>query len=203
MSLEAIKNDDARDPPHPAGAGAGAANTLQIFVLTFRTNPTIYDSVALYHASHSNLFTTALSAAEYAAHRLAMAKMTRLSSAKRRGITPARILVPFDLQETAYNLFVRNQNLDKTFVQSINPEVIPVAYWTDVNDWVTVADPNVMPVLEIGFLDGKEEPELFVQDMPNVGSLFSNDQITYKIRHIYGGNVLPEGEKATTKAVVA
>jgi len=159
--------------------------------------------VALFHASRGNLFSTALSAAEYSTHRLAMAKMTRLSSAKRRGVTPARIMVPFDLQETAYNLFVRNQNLDKTFVQSINPEVIPVAYWTDANDWVTVADPAVMPVLEIGFLDGKEEPELFVQDMPNVGSLFSNDQITYKIRHTYGGNVLPEGEKATTKAVVA
>jgi hypothetical protein len=39
--------------------------------------------------------------------------------------------------------------------------------------------------------------------MPNVGSLFTNDKITYKIRHIYGGNVLIDGEKGTTKAVVA
>lgn len=204
VSLEAIKNDDVRAIRRiPQEMALAAANTLYEFVMDFyRTNPTIYDSIALYHASHSNLFTVALSATEYASHRLSMAKQTRLSSSKRRGVTPARVLVPFDLQETAYNLFVRNQNLDKTFVQTINPEVIPVAYWTDTNDWVTVADPDVMPVLEIGFLDGKEEPEMFVQDMPNVGSLFSNDQITYKIRHIYGGNVLPEGEKATTKAVV-
>ena len=53
-----------------------------------------------------------------------------------------------------------------------------------------------------GFLGGREEPELFVQDMPNVGSMFSNDKLTYKIRHIYGGNVLVDGFKFTTKAVV-
>ena len=60
-----------------------------------------------------------------------------------------------------------------------------------------------LPVIEIGFLDGQQDPELFMQDMPNVGSMFSNDQLTYKIRHIYGGNVLVDGFKGTTKAVVA
>jgi hypothetical protein len=52
----------------------------------------------------------------------------------------------------------------------------------------------VLPVLEVGFLDGQEEPELFVQDQPNGGSMFSNDKLTYKIRHIYGGTVLVDGE---------
>ena len=204
VTLETIKNDDVGVIRRvPVEMGLAAANTLYEFVMDFfRTNPTIYDAAALYTAPKGNLFTAALSATEFAAHRLAMAKMTRLSSAKRRGVTPKTVLVPFDLQETAYNLFVRGQNLDKTFVQDINPDVIPVAYWTDVNDWVTVADPMDLPVLEIGFLDGREEPEVFVQDSPNVGSLFSNDLITYKIRHIYGGAVLPEGEKGTTKAVV-
>jgi hypothetical protein len=204
VTLEAIKNDDVgvlrRIPTEMALA---AANTLYEFVFDFyRTNPNIYDASALYTAPRGNLFVAALSASEYSIHRLAMAKMARLGSVKRRGVTPARILVPFDLQETAYNLFVRNQNLDKTFVQSINPEVIPVAYWSDTNDWVTLADPMQLPCLEVGFLDGREDPEVFVQDMPNVGSLFSNDMLTYKIRHIYSGAVLPEGEKATTKAVV-
>ena len=39
------------------------------------------------------------------------------------------------------------------------------------------------------FLDGNEEPELFVQDNPTVGSMFSNDKLTYKERFIFGGNV--------------
>lgn len=204
VTLEAIKNDDVQALRRiPTELALAAGNTLYEFVFDFyRTNPSIYDAVALYHASHNNLFTAALSASEFAAHRLSMLKQTRAGSSKRMGVAPARVLVPFELQETAYNLFVRNQNLDKTFVQTINPEVIPVAYWTDGNDWVTTADPNVLPALEIGFLDGREDPELFVQDMPSVGSMFSNDKLTYKIRHIYGGNVLVDGFKATTKAVV-
>ena len=47
----------------------------------------------------------------------------------------------------------------------------------------------------MGFLDGREDPELFVQDAPTVGSLFSSDEITYKIRHIYGSTVKVDGEK--------
>ena len=205
VTLEAIKNDDVQAlRPIPTELALAAKNTLYEFVFDFfRVNGLIYDSKALYHADHNNLFTGALTASEFAAHRLAMLKQTRAGSAKRLATGPAAILVPFELQETAYDLFVRNQNLDKTFVQTINPEVIPVSYWTDGNDWCTVADPVVLPVLEVGFLDGQEEPELFVQDQPNGGSMFSNDKLTYKIRHIYGGTVLVDGEKGTTKAVVA
>lgn len=204
VTLEMIKNDDVGSIQRiPQELALAAANTLYEFAFDFfRTNPTIYDTVALYHASHNNLFVAALSATEFAAHRLAMLKQTRAGSAKRLATEPKYLLIPFELQETAYNMFVRNANLDKTFVQSMTPEVIAVSYWTDANDWCTVADPTRLPVLEIGFLDGQEEPELFVQDMPNVGSLFTNDTITYKIRHIYGGAVLVDGEKGTTKAVV-
>lgn len=204
VTLEMIMNDDVQAIRRiPQELALSAANTLYEFVFDFyRTNPAIYDTLALYHATHANLFTAALDATSFAAHRLAMVKQTRAGSGKRMGLSPKSVLVPFELQEAAYNLFVRNQNLDKTYVQSINPEVIPVAYWTDANDWCTVADPMELPVLEIGFLRGQEEPELFVQDMPNVGSMFTNDKTTYKIRHIYSGTVLVDGEKGTTKAVV-
>jgi hypothetical protein len=80
-------------------------------------------------------------------------------------------------------------------------EAIVVDYWTDPNDWVVVADPNLIPTMEIGFFEGREEPELFVQDVPNVGSMFDSDTITYKIRHIYGGDVLDH--RGFYKAVVA
>lgn len=205
VTLEAIKNDDVQALRRiPTELALAAKNTLYEFVFDFfRVNGLIHDAKALYHVDHGNLLTAALSAAEYATHRLAMLKQTRAGSAKRLATGPASILVPYELEETAFNLFVRNQNLDKTFVQSINPEVIPVSYWTDANDWCTVASPTVLPVLEIGFLDGREDPELFVQDQPNSGSMFSNDKLTYKIRHVYGGAVLVDGEKGTTKAVVA
>lgn len=187
----------------PDELGLAAANTLYEFVFDFfRTNPTIYDGIALFHASHSNLFTGALSSAEFAAHRLAMKKQVRAGSGKKLGLTPAIVLVPDDLEETAFNLFVRSTNNDKTFVQNVNPDVIAVSYWTDANDWHTVCNPDTMKPIEISFVNGQEDPELFVQDLPNVGSLFSNDKVTYKIRHEYGGAFLVDGEKGVTKAVV-
>jgi len=66
-------------------------------------------------------------------------------------------------------------------------ETISVPIWSDANNWFLMADPADIVCIEIGFLDGKEEPEIFIQDMPNVGSMFSHDKLTYKIRHIYGG----------------
>ncbi|MGH6624156.1 MAG: hypothetical protein ACREBN_09300, partial [Burkholderiaceae bacterium] len=192
LTREMIKNDDVGAVRRiPVELALAAANTLYEFVFDFfRTNPTVYDSVALYHATHANLAAAALDATSFAAHRLLMAKQPRAGSTKRLGLAPRTILVPWELEETAFNLFVRNTNIDKTFVNTINPEVIVPAYWTDANDWVTVADPQDLPVLEIGFMDGKETPELFVQDMPNVGSMFAADKLTYKIRHEYSGAVL-------------
>lgn len=203
ITLEMVRNDDVGSIRRiPTELALAAGNTLYEFVFdVIRTNPTIYDTVALFHATHGNLGAAALDATSFAAARLAMIKQVRAGSSKRLNIGPATVLVPFELQEAAYNLFVRNQNLDKTFVQTINPEVIGVPYWTDANDWAAVADPRRIPTIEIGFLDGREEPELFVQDMPNVGSMFSNDKITYKIRHIYSGAVMDF--RGFYKAVVA
>lgn len=205
VTLEAIRNDDVQALRRiPVELALAAKNTLYEFVFDFyRTNPVIHDAVALYHASRGNLFSAAFTAAEYSAHRLAMLTRTRAGSGKRLATPPKTLLVPFELEESAFNAFQRATNLDKTFVQSNVPDIVGVSYWTDASDWCTVADPMVLPVVEIGFLDGREDPELFVQDTPNVGSMFSNDKVTYKIRHIYGGAVLVDGEKGTTKAVVA
>ena len=206
ISFEAIKNDDVAALRRiPVGLGRAAQRQLYGFVFdTFAANAAIYDTLALYHATHSNLFTTALSGAQYAAHRLAMMKQTgRDTGGKRMGIGPSMLLVPLDLEETAADLFRRNTNNDKTFVQSLAPMIIPVASWTDANDWCTLANKDDGPVVELGFLDGQEEPTLLVQDSPTEGAVFTNDMITWKLRHIYGKTVLVDGFKFTTKAVVA
>lgn len=205
VTFEAIKNDDVGAIRRlPVNMGRAAKRTLYTFVYNFfAANAAIYDSVALYHATHNNLFSTALSGPQYAIHRLAMMKQTGRDTANRMGIGPSMLLVPLDLEETAADLFRRNTNNDKTFVQSLSPTIVPVATWTDANDWVTLADPMDIPVLEIGFLDGNEEPTLLTQDTPTEGKVFTHDMITYKIRHIYGGNILVDGFKGTTKAVVA
>lgn len=203
ITLEAIRNDDVGALRRiPSELSMAALQTLYEFVFDFiRTNPTIYDTVALFHASHNNLGTTALDATSAAAARLAMVNQTRAGSGKKINAGPAFLLVPFELQEIAWNLFVRGTNNDKTYVQTLNPEVIPINYWTDANDWAMIADPMKCPTIEVGFLDGNETPDIFVQDMPNVGSMFSNDKLTYKIRHIYGGTV--QDYRGMRKHVVA
>jgi len=192
VTLEMIKNDDVGSIRQiPVKLSRAAKRTLSKFALDFlRTNPAIYDTVALFHASHGNLGTAALDATSYAAARLAMMKQTEAGSNDRLGIGPKNVWVPADLEAAAHDMFKRNTNLDATFIQTLTPNIIPVWYWTDANDWAASADPLDIPTIEIGFLDGNEEPELFVQDNPSVGSMFTNDKVTYKIRHTYGGNVL-------------
>lgn len=191
LSLELIKNDDVGAIQRLPGKLARAAKrTLSKFVLDFlRTGPVIYDGVALFAAGHNNLGAAALSAASVLAQRLAMMKQTEPGSLEQLGIPPKYLWVPADLEEAAFDLFRRTTNNDTDFVESLQMQVIPVWYWTDANDFVTSADVRDIPIIELGFMDGQEEPELFIQDNPTQGSLFSNDQIRYKIRHIYGGAV--------------
>ena len=198
-----ITNDDVQAVRRiPTNMQRAAKRTLCKFVLDFvRANPNIYDGVAFFHASHGNLGSAALDAAAVAAGRLAMKSQTELSSGEKLGIGPSYLWVPDQLEEAAVDLFRRNTNQDKTFTQSLSLEVMPVWYWTDANDWALSADTLDIPGIEIGFLGGKEEPEMFVQDMPNVGSMFTHDKVTYKLRHIYGGTVTDY--RGWYKAVVA
>lgn len=192
ITLEMIKNDDVGAIRRIPGKLAMASKrTLAKFVLDFLvTNAVVYDGLNLFHADHGNLGVATLSAEALSAGRIAMLSQTEQGSNDPLGIGPKSLLVPMGMEEAAANLFRRKDNIDQTFVQSLALNIIPVWYWTEPSDWYLVANPSEITGLEIGFLDGKEEPELLVQDNPTVGSLFTNDQITWKIRHIYGGSVL-------------
>ncbi len=192
ISMEMIKNDDVGSIQRiPVKLSRAAQRTLGKFVLDFlRTNPVIYDGLALFHLTHNNLTTVALASGSLATARVSMVRQTEKDSGEELGIGPANLLVPAELEETAVDLFRRNTENDRNFVQTLSLNVLPVWYWTDTNDWVATANVNDIPLIEVGFLDGQEEPEIFVQDSPTVGSMFSNDQLKYKIRHIYGGTVI-------------
>lgn len=191
VTLEMIKNDDVGAVQKiPIRLSRAAKRTLSKFVLDLmRVNPVIFDGKALFHADHGNLATAALSQASLAAARLAMKRQPEKDSGDRLGVPPRFLWVPDDLEETAVDLFRRNTNNDANFIQALPIQIRPVWYWTDANDWYLSADRNDIPAVEVGFLDGKQEPELLVQDDPRSGSVFSNDVITYKLRHIYGGCV--------------
>lgn len=197
ITLEAIRNDDAGLIRRvPVKLSRAAARTLYKFVFNFvSSNGVIYDTKALFHADHANLGAAALAKTSLQAGRLAMMKQTEAGSLEPLGIAPRIIMVPSDLEDIAYELTAQ-PNLAgfspsaPDAVRKQTWEIIGVKTWIDANNWYLAADPKDIPCIEVGFLDGKEMPELFVQDMPNVGSMFSNDKLTYKIRHIYGGAVV-------------
>jgi len=196
LTIESIKNDDAgavRDIP--LNLARAAATTLYefVFVDLFHSNPTMgYDATALFHADHGNLGSAALDATSLTARRQAMARQTRLYNGKRLNIRAKFLLVPMDLDKTAYDLIVPPSGGNYTptspdYTKTMQLDLIVVSAWTDTNNWGLVADPRFCPTIEIGFVDGNEEPQLFVQDMPNAGSMFNADKLTYKIKHPYGG----------------
>jgi hypothetical protein len=204
VTLEFIANDDVGVIRRiPQKMARSAAQTLHEFVFDFmQTNATIYDAVALAAAGHgNNIITTALTATNLLLARLRMKQQADMDNAKRIGLKARYIWVPSDLEQLSFELTkalraMPDSSIPSTaeptapnFINASGIESFTVDYWTDASDYWVTADPGQTPMIEIGFLNGREDPELFVQDQPSVGSMFSNDAITYKIRHIYGGAV--------------
>jgi hypothetical protein len=196
VTLEMIKNDDVGAIVKiPTRMARAAGQTLHEFVYDF-VKPSytglIYDGSVLYVAGHSNVGASALDSTYLTAARLRMLKQAQGDNSKRLGIVAGYLLVPPDLEKTGYELTTNafgKSNMVPEFYQQLGITPIRVDYWTDANDWALVASRNSGVGIEIGFLDGQEVPELLVSDIPNVGSWFTNDKTTYKIRHIYGGGI--------------
>jgi hypothetical protein len=160
----------------------------------------------LFHSSHSNIGTTALSLSEYAVVRTAMRKQTELNSSERLGAltAPKYILVPPDLEITA--LKVLASQMEYTYALSNGtaaPEnvlsegdshnerlafardrVVVVDLWTDTNNWAAVCDPNLWPTIGVGFRYGRT-PEIFSVASPTAGLMFTNDTLPVKVRYFF------------------
>ena len=113
------------------------------------------------------------------------------SAGKRLNLKPKYLLVPADLLFTAVTLVNSTlapgtANNDKNVLEGV-VEPIPVAQFTDATDYYLICDPEEIESIEIGFVGGKEEPELLEQNGPLLGQVFTNDQISYKVRWEFGG----------------
>lgn len=201
LTLEAIANDDLGAVTRiPRLLGLAAARTLHNFVWDFiKTNPTIYDSVTLFHAgSHVNTAALALSQTSLSTVRQKMRDQTGYGDTSNiLSLVPRFLVVPNELEAKGFQLTRSAVAIPSTpdgpsDTPNIHQgmELIVLDYLTDADDWYVVADPNLCPTIELGFYQGREEPELFTQSDQSVGSMFNSDTLTYKIRHIYKGAVL-------------
>lgn len=200
LTIEMIANDDIGALARiPRALGRAAAQTLYRFVWDFlKSNALIYDSVALFAAGHANTTNPrALNQANLTAAGTDMMTQTAYGdSTEILEITPSLLVVPPALREMAFQLTNSavaipasgNASNIPNINQTITPLVVP--YLTDTDDWFLVADPAMIPTIELGFYQGRQEPELFTQADPTVGAVFTADKITWKIRFIFKGAVL-------------
>ncbi|MGH2494471.1 MAG: Mu-like prophage major head subunit gpT family protein [Ktedonobacteraceae bacterium] len=197
VARETIVNDDLFAIKQiPTKLAVAAAYTLAEFVYSFlSSNPNIYDGNALFTsgAPHSNLGSAALSTAAMQTGVTAMREQTNFAG-KRLGLRPSFLIVPPELEFVAM-VVTKSAGVPGSVNNDINPMlgyVTPIVspQLTNTSQWFFAADPKVIDTIEIGFVGGQVNPALFVQDQPLFGLNFTQDVISYKIRHEWGGACL-------------
>ena len=66
-----------------------------------------------------------------------------------------------------------------------NERIVASPLLTTAADWYLAFTKEEIEWMQVNFLQGREEPELFLADNPVVGATFDFDQWTYKLRHEY------------------
>jgi hypothetical protein len=219
VTLETIKNDDMRVVAESVRRlGRAARRTLAAYIWTMWNGAGVAydpDTLTWFHATHLNTGTTALTAdaagaAEVYAKIVQLANMLEsppTGSTTKLGFPPMDSLwldVPLALASVARRLVIAPEfgagntnmifgifgtpNRDPEGAIRVNANVL----FGDATDWGIHVNPNSggRESIWVDFLDGNEEPELFLADTPTQGTLFTHDRIQYKIRHIYGGDLV-------------
>jgi len=173
-----------------------------VFTVNSAAGPALSDSGALFNATattsgggHKNLLTTALSHAAFAAARLEMRKQTddTLGTGRKLAISPRYLLVPVDLEQTAWE--IRNSELfpgadfdaagggaqTSNFLRNMF-DIIVVPPWTDATNWALVGDPALYPAIHLIYPRGQRVPQIFSADNESTGAMFTNDELRFKVR---------------------
>jgi hypothetical protein len=156
----------------PRHIGMGAADKINDLVWkTFLKTDTV-DKKALYHADHKNLIEANLDIAGLTKAELQFSLQER-KKGRPMGVSAKYLLVPTALKVTA-EVLMKSITLDgaTTLQGNVNPhagkfEIVSSPYlqatgFTGSSDknWYLLADPNRLPVLEIAFLSGKQNPTI-------------------------------------------
>ncbi len=201
ITRETIINDDLHAIRQiPTKLAAAAAYTLAEFVYSFLSgNGTIYDGNALFDATnHKNFGNTALATSAVQAGVTAMREQTNFAG-KRLGLRPRYLIVPPELEFTGL-VIVKSAGLPGTNNNDVNPMMgytqlivspqLPAAGTPSSSVWYLAAAPAEVDTIEIGYVGGQVNPAMFIQDNPLYGLNFTQDAVSYKVRHEYGGAVM-------------
>lgn len=90
---------------------------------------------------------------------------------------------------TSNDLTSKNQNACYRLFGDHNERIVTCPFLTDANDWGIIRNVGDVPIIEMSYLNGREEPEFIIADADLNERKFTRDDYGYKIRHGYGGNL--------------
>jgi hypothetical protein len=195
LTREMIINDDLRAftrIPQLFGAAARRMEGDAVYSL-ITANGAMSDSVALFHATHNNLAGTAaaLSSTSLSLARAAMRKQKGMAG-ELIDVTPAFILVPVGM-ETDAEILLRSTALPEATLSAgvynpwagkLTPIADPHLDAASATAWYLLAHPNQVPMIEVSYLQGEEQP--YVEEMVD----FNSDALITKVRHDFGAGVV-------------
>jgi hypothetical protein len=166
------------------------------------------DGLAMFHSDHGNLGADALSSAALTAAADALFAQKEPGADERLGLSgPFLLAVPVELRATAVGVN-KAQYLDATF--NVNPwygafgaqgeRIFVNPLFSDPDDWYLFDISGNVGIIEVGFLMGRQMPEIFVAKEPMADKVFAQDRIIYKIRHEYEAEIVDY--RGSYKAVV-
>src|SRR5579884_178723 len=187
ISRETILGDDLNKITQiPGRITRAAKRTLKQFITNFFVNNTNYgvDSVSWFNVTHNNLSTNPLSIDELNQREIAIFNQTEKDSNKPLGLTLDWIMVNIGNKAIAYQI-----NQAQTYTLGPNMPILPNPWYhrfgpnneriivneltNDLNDWWYGTLPTNAPFLEIGFIGGQEEPQLFLANEPTQGTAYA------------------------------
>lgn len=186
----------------PDRMGQAAIRTLQKAVFDpLESNVNLpATSNNLISTGHNNIVASTLTYANLVTAVEQMQNQTELDSGEKLGLEPATLWVPVELRQEAVEILESTVKITagedstvRSFINKLGLEIkvtrgLGLTAGTTDQAYLTARKEDSEGIA-VGFLNGREEPEIFRQspvDTPNVGLAFSADQMTLKIRHVWG-----------------
>ena len=164
------------------------------------------DGTAWFTSGHGNLGSNALDFDPLVTAITALANMTEPSPSNEKigmDLTDFQwwLVVPIALWDlaikknqaksyyTANDLTTKVPNPCYRLFGDHNERIAVVPFLADANDWGIIRDKEDVPIVEMSYLGGKEEPEFIIAEEEMNERMLKSDMLGYKARHEYGGNI--------------
>lgn len=193
LTRQAIINDDLGLFSKIATKYGSAAKRLvnKMVYAQLTGNVKMQDNVALFDSKHGNVAGTgeALSVKAIAKAITAMRRQKGITGDATLNITPKYLVVPPELEMTAYQIVNSTAAVDGVNSGVVNPYkgrfvVVADAELTDPDAWYLVADASQHDTIEVTYLNGVETPRLETRQG------FDVDGIEYKVAFDCGVSAL-------------